>query len=99
MNTSRAAAKAAADARKALETAVEEIESERDNVQALSAATQLADALRDVYEEAALFRARLIAVIIDSGTMNQSELAERIGVSRMRISQLYRAGRGEPERR
>ena len=97
VSTSQAAAKAAADAREALENAIAAVESEPDRMAALNAATQLADALRDVYEEATLLRARMITVIIDSGAMNQTELAERIGVSKMRISQLYRAGRGKPD--
>ena len=103
MSTSRAVTRAVTDAardvRAALEAALAAIDQEADDRAAVAGAAQLADALRDVYEEAAAARARLIVAVVDNGAMTTSELAELLGLSKGRISQLYDAGGGRRDNR
>lgn len=97
--TSRAVSDAARDVRAALEAALAALDQEVDDRAAVLGATQLADALREVFEEAAAARARLIVAVVDNGAMTTSELADLLGLTKGRISHLYNAGGGSRDNR
>jgi hypothetical protein len=56
-------------------------------------ATQLANALRDTYQEASELRTHAAARIWEAEELSLAALAERIGVSKARADQLIRAAR------
>ncbi|MBM7788841.1 hypothetical protein [Tenggerimyces flavus] len=94
MTASGAAARARAAVRKAVEAAVREIGDDRDRAAAVLAAHALAEGMREAYFDTTDFRARLVVAIIDAGHLTREEVAVALGVSRRRVNQLYRAGRG-----
>jgi hypothetical protein len=73
---------------------LDRIQNERDRVGAIRAALRLAEGLREVSDEAAELRARLIVAIVDSGEMTRRALALELGISEQRVGQLYQAGQG-----
>lgn len=73
----------------AAQAAIARIQSETDQVEAVRAAARLYDGLRDVADEAADIRRRLIVAIVDSGAMTRRALAAEIGLSERRVGELY----------
>ena len=68
---------------------VARLESDRDQVESVRVALELYEDLRDVAEEVADARRRLIVAIVDSGAMTRRALAATLGVSERRIGALY----------
>lgn len=60
---------------------------------AFDSATDLADALRDMADDAALTRARVAAQIREGEGLSIQALGERLGISKARADQLLRAAR------
>src|SRR5215211_6387960 len=88
---------AAAQALDALTTAYQEavatINAIPDPQRAFEYATQLANALRDTYQQASELRTQAAARIWEAEELSLAALAERIGVSKARADQLIRAAR------
>jgi hypothetical protein len=88
---------AAAEALDALTAAYREavatINAIPDPQRAFEYATQLANALRDTYQEASELRTHAAARIWEAEELSLAALAERIGVSKARADQLIRAAR------
>ena len=73
--------------------AVATIKAIPDPQRAFEYATQLANALRDIYREASELRTHTAARIWEAEELSLAALAERIGVSKARADQLIRAAR------
>ncbi|MEU1385817.1 MULTISPECIES: hypothetical protein [unclassified Nonomuraea] len=65
-----------------------------DCAEAFRLATELAESLREMAEEAALARARSAARISEAESLSLAGLADKLGVSKARASQLLRVARG-----
>ena len=68
---------------------VARLEADRDQVEAVRVALELYEGLREVAEEVADARRRLIVAIVDSGAMTRRALAAKLGVSERRVGELY----------
>lgn len=89
MSAEGARARGVAAARRALRS----IEDDADILAALRAAGRYWADLRELSDEAAELRARLIVAIIDSGRMNRTQLADVLGIHKTRVGQIYKAAR------
>lgn len=75
--------------------AASEIQSLEDQELAYESATQLADRLRDMADQAAQIRAASAARIQQAEGLSLMQLAERLGLSKARASQLVQAARAD----
>ncbi|MEV4371310.1 hypothetical protein AB0J71_29855 [Nonomuraea sp. NPDC049637] len=65
-----------------------------DCAEAFRLATELAESLREMAEEASLARAKAAARISESESLSLAGLANKLGISKARASQLLRVARG-----
>jgi DNA-directed RNA polymerase specialized sigma subunit len=89
MRAGEAARAATAAARQALR----DIEADPERLHALDAAVRLFYGLRELSDEAAELRARIVVALVDTAGMTRKQVAEHLGVSVGRVGQIYRAGR------
>lgn len=70
--------------------AIRDVEDEPDIAAAARAALKLWEGLEQASAEAAALRSRLIRTILERGLMTRGELADHLGITPQRVSQLKR---------